>query len=107
MAKQMHPTLNGPTSLNTQFPPRPGVGEVVEGVAELDSFYYFHIRLFPLAKFPLLIHFSYCQWASVILCIFVGWCHLYNSNQSQGPPYRGTWDRILLPLVNGASLAFV
>ena len=90
-----HQTLNGPTSLNSQCLLRPGVGEVAEGFAELDFFYSFYIRLFPLPKIPLfLIHLSY--WASVIPYIFVGCCHLYNSNQTQEPPFFGTWYRSLL-----------
>ena len=89
-----HQTPKGPTSLNSQCLLRPGVGEVAEGVAELDFFYCFYIRLFPLPKIPLfLIHFAY--WASVIPYIFVGRCHLYNSNQTQEPPYFGTWGRCL------------
>ena len=59
-AKLTHPTPNGPTSLNTRCPSRPGVEEVAEGVAELDFCYYFYIRLFPLPKFPLFFLLGVC-----------------------------------------------
>ena len=90
----MHQTPNGLTSLNTQCLLRPSMGEVSKGIPELDLFYSLYIRRFPQPKIPLfLIHFSY--WASLIPYIFVGRCHLYNSNQTQKASYFGTRGRCL------------
>jgi len=97
--KQTHLTQNGPPSLRTRFLLHPGVGEVAEGIAKLHFSYYSH-HVFSTPQISLILD-TFFLLGVCSSYIFVGCCHLYNSNQTQAQLLFATFYNFL-PLGNRA-----